>query len=270
LAQLLAQTEHWVEAKDVLRRYEKVSQVSPNSLLLASEIEYALGNTKLSEGYGEMLLRMYPSEPATAKYLQQRNITSPATPPVARKLNKTLMLAPSAVIEPSTKKALVLEATKSVPLNSPVVEDSDIVVESAVDDPDVEIPDVVPEYNATMPPPGETTEPSTANKVTTKKPVIEDEVTEVIADSEKEDVITPLAENNQEIEHAEIVVVEESEPATEQGPTFHIVQKEENLYRISLLYNIKMQRLIEWNNLPDAASIYIGKKLIIVAPETQE
>jgi len=46
----------------------------------------------------------------------------------------------------------------------------------------------------------------------------------------------------------------------------HKVQKGENLYRISLKYNVKMKRLIEWNNLPDASAIFVGMKLRVSAP----
>lgn len=211
LAQLLAESNHWVEAKDVLRRYEKVSQVSPNTLLLASQIEHALGNSQLSKGYGEMLLRMYPSDPATARYLQEHKMPPPATSPIDRKSNKILLNEPLVVVE-----------------------DADIVVEVTAD-------------NAHMNAPIEVSE-SSPNK----------------------ESIMQLAENSQEIERAEKDVVEKSKPLTKQVSTFHIVQKDENLYRISLLYNIRMQRLVEWNRLPNAAAIYEGKKLIIVAPENQE
>ncbi len=51
---------------------------------------------------------------------------------------------------------------------------------------------------------------------------------------------------------------------------FHIVSRGENLYRISLLYNIKMQRLIDWNGLTDASAIFDGKKLFLVAPSVVE
>ena len=53
-------------------------------------------------------------------------------------------------------------------------------------------------------------------------------------------------------------------------PDFHTVAKGDNLYQISLLYNIKLQRLIEWNGLVDASSIYDGKKLFLVAPSAVE
>jgi type IV pilus assembly protein PilF len=47
---------------------------------------------------------------------------------------------------------------------------------------------------------------------------------------------------------------------------FHIVQAKENLYRISLKYNVKIRKLLEWNNLEDASSIRIGTKLWVKEP----
>lgn len=50
----------------------------------------------------------------------------------------------------------------------------------------------------------------------------------------------------------------------------HVVQRGENLYRISLQYNVRMQRLIEWNNLQDSAQVRAGTKLIISDPNAIE
>lgn len=47
------------------------------------------------------------------------------------------------------------------------------------------------------------------------------------------------------------------------GNLVHIVKAGENLYRISLLYQVKIQKLIEWNNLTDASSIQVGRELIV-------
>jgi type IV pilus assembly protein PilF len=52
--------------------------------------------------------------------------------------------------------------------------------------------------------------------------------------------------------------------------TFHKVQKSENLYRLSLQYNIKMQTLIKWNNLDENGSIQVGQKLWLVPPAQQD
>ncbi len=48
--------------------------------------------------------------------------------------------------------------------------------------------------------------------------------------------------------------------------SYHIVKAGENLYRISLKYNVKMRKLLEWNNLQDASSIKIGSKLRVRDP----
>ena len=98
LAEALAETERWTEAKDILRRYEKISQVSAPSLFLASQIESALGNNQLSEEYGVMLLRMYPSDPATEQY--RRKTQALSIPPVARKSSKSA----SATVAPTPVK----------------------------------------------------------------------------------------------------------------------------------------------------------------------
>jgi type IV pilus assembly protein PilF len=51
---------------------------------------------------------------------------------------------------------------------------------------------------------------------------------------------------------------------------FHIVTPKENLYRISLKYNVKIKKLLEWNNLQDASAIRIGTKLWLRDPNTNE
>ena len=50
---------------------------------------------------------------------------------------------------------------------------------------------------------------------------------------------------------------------------FHVVQPKENLYRLSLQYNIKLNTLKEWNNLDKNGSIKVGMKLWLVPPAQQ-
>lgn len=56
-------------------------------------------------------------------------------------------------------------------------------------------------------------------------------------------------------------VVDSSETAQ-----YHEVQPGENLYRISLKYNIRMSTLMKWNNLTDAQDIKIGSRLRVSQP----
>ncbi|MGQ8365164.1 type IV pilus biogenesis/stability protein PilW [Glaciecola sp. 1036] len=73
-------------------------------------------------------------------------------------------------------------------------------------------------------------------------------------------------------------VVEEVESSTQETPTepeeveegYHIVQPKENLYRISLKYNVKMDKLLDWNNINDASDIKIGTKLRVKEPKADE
>jgi len=50
----------------------------------------------------------------------------------------------------------------------------------------------------------------------------------------------------------------------------HIVQRGENLYRLSLKYNVRMQHLIEWNRIQDSAQVRVGTRLIISDPNAIE
>ncbi|MFC3094689.1 type IV pilus biogenesis/stability protein PilW [Alteromonas sediminis] len=58
-----------------------------------------------------------------------------------------------------------------------------------------------------------------------------------------------------------------AETETQTRPDYHIVDEGENLFRISVMYNITMQRLIEWNELSDAGAIRTGMKLWLVPSE---
>ncbi|WP_371196137.1 type IV pilus biogenesis/stability protein PilW [Glaciecola sp. SC05] len=51
---------------------------------------------------------------------------------------------------------------------------------------------------------------------------------------------------------------------------YHTVQAKENLYRISLKYNVKMKTLLEWNGLADASAIQTGTKLRVRDPNTND
>ena len=97
--------------------------------------------------------------------------------------------------------------------------------------------------------------------------IVEEKTPEVVAEN------TPkVPENVNLVEEPQLVpeLVESIEEPKERNVTYHIVSKGENLYRISLLYNIKMQRLIEWNGLAEPPAIYNGMKLSLVAPDPVE
>jgi len=212
LAQSLVETQQWQEAREILNRYEKVSRISPQSLLMAMKIERGTGNDTAADGYLNMLLRMFPNDPITKSvYAEQKQSLE--------------------LLKKTENLAVLIEEAKVVPelVGSPATE--------------------MPTDNA-------------------------------VVEAEKNDLLVSVKEANivvAEVPKDTVAVAEklskqitEIEPEILAIPEFHVVAKGENLYRISLLYNIKMQRLIDWNGLVDTSAIYEGKKLSLVAPSVVE
>ena len=56
----------------------------------------------------------------------------------------------------------------------------------------------------------------------------------------------------------------------DENAKYHIVLPKENLYRISLRYNVKMKYLMQWNNLDDPSAIRIGMKLRVKDPKNND
>lgn len=200
LSQLLASNGQWTEAKRVLKRYEKISRITPETLWLAVKIEQALGNEQGAKGYGDMLLKMYPDHPNSQDYLVK--LTSSKQPSSKALTPSVAQDMPQADNQPQPELATQLETEQEAV--TPVAE-----------------------------------EPA--------------EAPEMGEESSVEEALNEVTERN-----------------NDDRQIYHIVQRNENLYRISLQYNIKMQRIIEWNQLDDASSIHAGKKLLIVDPQTIE
>tara|TARA_A200000159_G_scaffold137885_1_gene138388 strand:- start:5413 stop:6474 length:1062 start_codon:yes stop_codon:yes gene_type:complete len=182
LTEMYVATEQYELAAETLRRYEKVARVSADSLWMAIEIAKGQGDLRAANGYGDMLLRMYPDNPLARLYIERQK-TVPQ--PVVKVKNK-----------PQSKVA-------SMPAAEQAAEPEPTVVAA---------------------------EPQTD---------------ELVAEA-KQDIQTNAAER-----------------------LFHVVQPKENLYRLSLKYNIKLNTLKEWNNLDKNGSINVGMKLWLVPPAQQ-
>jgi len=212
LARSLVEVQQWHEARTILRRYENIAQISPQSLLMAMKIENGIGNDIAAKGYSEMLLRMYPNDSVTKLMLTDQE------PPLEIESKTTKFSTLSKGVNTAS------DLVKSQPVEKP----SDITV-------------TTPEKKILL-------VNGKAHKIETY------DITQTSA---------AVAEQQPE-------QVTQVEPEILSMPKFHIVVSDENLYRISLLYNIKMQRLIDWNGLADASAIFEGKKLFLVAPSVVE
>ncbi|MEP1554325.1 MAG: type IV pilus biogenesis/stability protein PilW [Paraglaciecola sp.] len=199
LTQALIDTQQWAEAQDVFKRYEKVSRVTPQSLIMAVSIENGLGNFSVAKGYSDMLIQLYPSNPLTLEFLKSKRDA------VERNIHSSDMDLPN--------------KNKVVPVKQ-------TITSYASND----------QQNNELP-----------NKVT----------------NEPQDTL-PKASSTV------IPAKVESDVKEATKLTYHVVSRGENLYRISLQYNIKMQTLVEWNNLADESEIYNGMRLSLVKPATVE
>ncbi|MBT0585735.1 type IV pilus biogenesis/stability protein PilW [Alteromonas sp. SM 2104] len=66
----------------------------------------------------------------------------------------------------------------------------------------------------------------------------------------------------------DVAPVSKTEKSPTERETQHVVKAGENLYRISLQHNVKLQRLIEWNQLDPSGAIKQGMTLWVVDPTT--
>ena len=207
LTEMYVATEQYELAAETLRRYEKVARVSADSLWMAIEIAKGQGDLRAANGYGDMLLRMYPNSPLARLFIERQKTVPQPVVKVKTKQQSQLVSVPAP--EKATDSEKEMQATEAS----------------------------VAESNQTESTKSEVPEPA----VVTEEP----------------DANEPVVEAKQNIE------------ADEAESLFHVVQPKENLYRLSLKYNIKLNTLKEWNNLDENGSINVGMKLWLVPPAQQ-
>ena len=213
LTEMYVATEQYDLAEQTLRKYEKVARVSPDSLWMAIEIATGKGDILTANGYGDMLLTMYPDSPLTKLYIdRQQKLPQPVI---------KVKTKPQQNVKPDTVSVADLQSS---------TEPSSAVTKPAAD-------------------------------ITLAKPESANSQPTVVTD-----IANETDTNTDDAADAESV----AEDAVAAEPVkFHIVQPKENLYRLSLKYNIKLDTLKAWNNLDNNGSIKIGTKLWLVPPAEQ-
>lgn len=82
-----------------------------------------------------------------------------------------------------------------------------------------------------------------------------------------EKVNNSLAKADEVVQEQVTTKTQEVAESIDEKPNYHVVLPKENLYRISLRYNVKVKTLMQWNNLDDPSSITIGMKLRVKDPK---
>ncbi|MCH8537906.1 MAG: type IV pilus biogenesis/stability protein PilW [Alkalimonas sp.] len=54
-------------------------------------------------------------------------------------------------------------------------------------------------------------------------------------------------------------------PAVER-PEFHVVARGDTLFSISMMYNVRLSRLLQWNNLTERSRVYVGQQIYLDDP----
>lgn len=246
------------------------------------QIAQGMDDKKTAVGYGEILKSMFPEHSNTQAYLAQmgkfkpsamvtRKIRDKASPEAADTIDAQLLAdvlseseaAPQAMpramqsgstslgFDVSNESSVIIIDTTKPEISSS--SDSIKSIESAVED-------------------GQPTMINTQDKV--DDVLVADDVDEVAlpemtdtgSQLNTEDALAAALQD--EINIAPTEVLAQSNETSEDE--FHVVQAEENLYRISLKYNVKMSALLEWNNLTDSSSIRVGSKLRVRDPNNNE
>ena len=106
-----------------------------------------------------------------------------------------------------------------------------------------------------------------------KAPQQTSEIASESASFNKDPINKPIQETSVKQKPVASVADEGDEKNTElsvNNDKFHVVKEGENLYRISLLHNIRMATLQKWNNLENTGAIIAGQTLWLVPPSMQE
>jgi type IV pilus assembly protein PilF len=286
LAQLQTEQGNYGEAKKSLWKYDRVSRVSPESLWLSYEIAQGLGDTKAALGYGELMKSMFPEHANTALFKKQMGKFQPVAT-VKNKRRESEQATNPSVSQTDVNTAV--EIVQTIPADNPALIKVNKTLTPAIF---VEAPNTLPEKAIDKP-------VEVVERVPTEVTNIDNGLSADAAEKREAELEAALAAdfNNTQNESATIdgaakrvndslvtvdgvvkVAADEAQDTPTQqideavngDASYHIVLAQENLYRISLRYNVKMKYLMQWNNLDDPSAITIGMKLRVKDPKKND
>lgn len=276
LTKLYIEEAQWEDAKKTLFKYERNAPISAESLYLQFQIAEGMNDKKTAMGYGEILKSMYPEHPNTKAYIASMGKFRPAAS-ITRKERQparstnTVVAATTATVATTGPSATVEPAVMSASSEQETEENAtDAELEST---PMQNIEDIEADMVSSSEPNMSESEQILQSP---DSPTIEELDTFVAAeqsefDDRMDDDVSAIEASMTEIqEEQEEQEEREIQEMMSEDSAFHIVLPQENLYRISIRYNVKMSRLLEWNDLKDASDIRIGSKLRVKAPDNNE
>ncbi|AEP29159.1 type IV pilus biogenesis/stability protein PilW [Brumicola nitratireducens] len=281
LAQLQKEQGNYGEAKKTLWKYDRVSRVSPESLWLSYEIAQGLSDTEAALGYGELMKSMFPEHPNTALFKKQMGKFQP----VATVKNKRAALAVPPAVQANTQAEVAV--TVDEPLNAVENDQSASVEAPSLVKVNKKIKTLAPDAAENK------VEEQVQQKVIENAPsldeaakreaeleaalsadfnAVSDESASIDGTIEKVDETLATADKAAEttVEQTQDKATQQIDEAASANASYHVVLPKENLYRISLRYNVKMKYLMQWNNLDDSSAIRVGMKLRVKDPKNND
>jgi type IV pilus assembly protein PilF len=285
-----------IEAQKYTQRLTNIGVISPRVLLLRALVELKLGNTAQSKKYGTTLLSRYVKSPEALAYLsnkfdnteferlrkgylkhqykqfkatQKSNNLSTSTnvkktlksKPTESQL--TARAIPKSIQQPTPKVTPAVGANESAnTLDINVVKPhslpQEVIVErntggATLTQLVATQPEIVGAGNSPLQP----TEPMTTSSSTPDKPVVATIDHRVSAN----DKVLDAKVINKSVETAK---------SRSKGikVSFHVVKKGEYLYDISVKYNIRLERLLQWNNLSKSDRLVVDQKVYLDNPNS--
>ncbi|NQZ12460.1 MAG: LysM peptidoglycan-binding domain-containing protein, partial [Algicola sp.] len=261
------------DAQKYGQRLTNIGVVSPRVLMLRSMTELKLGNITQSKKHGTTLVSMYVKSPEALIYLskafensefeQLRRIYLKHQYQAFKEQQKEDRQTASSkdkvkkILRPGDNKA------QNVPVEQPKPEVV-VVTKKSQQQPDatankVNAPATKPKRSLIMTQP-RTNEPTRGSIVVAKASPVP------VAVSARQ----PVAKQGQSEQPHNQAKTNTLKPKSHkinslQVP-FHIVEKGQGMYDISIKYNIKMRRLLNWNNLNEQSTLFIGRKIYISDP----
>ncbi len=297
LAQLQKEQGNYGEAKKTLWKFDRVSRVSPESLWLSYEIAQGLGDTKAALGYGELMKSMFPEHPNTALFKKQMGKFQPvATIKNKRGANTTseTPLAPeedtsnTSVDASIDNTASTAESGQNASLAGPSLIKVNKKIKTLAPGQGPAEMSVGTENGAESKATKRTQQTLvdvalSAEQVAKREAELEaalaaefntinDESASIDGTVEKIDDTLAAADkvSDETVEQTQDTVTQQIDEAASKNASYHVVLPKENLYRISLRYNVKMKYLMQWNNLDDPSAIRIGMKLRVKDPKNND
>lgn len=169
--------------------------------------------------------------------------------PTTQLTSETVVIGAGSSIEPTSTQPIA--AKRDVPLPEALAQDVEIETVTAA----VTTPIISPEV--------------VAEKTVNEEP-IDNVVTAASAPAISENATSATSEIVEESQVPEEVVVlpEEDIKVVNIDDAFHTVEPGQNLYNISVKYNVKLNALRKWNDISEKNNIRIGDKLYVVDPQT--